>query len=110
MALLGAGCTSGSTSPTTTSGHGSTTTVKGHDTSKGNNKVACAQYVTFHNLGTTPTGAQYRTLIKALRHAQDHALKGAGSEIAVGLTTKKPDKVNTAMVTAGKTCTTLGLG
>lgn len=84
--------------------------MKGHDTSTGNNKVACAQYVTIHNLGKDPTGAQYRALIKGLRHAQDPVLKSAGAEIAKGVTTNKPDKVNAAMVSAGKACTTLGLG
>jgi hypothetical protein len=117
VALLGAGCTSGQTTAPTTTAHGSATTVKGHDTGKdkgkgkGNNKAACAEYVTIHNLGTTAaTPAQYRTFIKDLRHAQDPTLKKAGIRVAQGITNKNGTKLKNAVVTVGKTCTTLGLG
>lgn len=122
VALLSAGCTSGPTTATTTTSHGSATTVKGHDTGKGShdkgkgrsgkgsNKTACAEYVTIHNLGKAPTPAQYRTLIKELRHAQNHALKSAGTQVGKGITTKDGAKINKALVTVSKTCATLGLG
>jgi hypothetical protein len=121
VALLGAGCTQGPTTTPTTAAHGSATTVKGHDTNKakgkgkhkvkGSDKAACAEYVTIHNLGTTaPTPAEYRTFVKDLRHAPNATLKKAGTKVAQGITNKNANKLKNAVVTVGKTCTTLGLG
>ena len=112
VAVLAAGCSSGSSSPSTTAKKTTKTTLSaGSATNPGpKDKAACADYAALKASGTTPTKAEYRKLIKDLRHAEYKKLRSQGIRLGKAILAKNSAHVTTALDHISATCTTMGLG
>ena len=128
LALVGAGCSSGSSSPTTTvkhraatsttkgaKGSTSTTVSKGPLTPTSEDKAACAAYASAKatpGADTKATAAQIRATLKALKNASYKPLHNYAKEWAGAIVGKHPSKAKAkkAEKRITRICARMGLG
>lgn len=107
VAVLGAGCSTVSSSPTTTAaGHHST----GSTTPGSKNKTACASFKQFVAAGTSATKAEIKSTLKALRHSESKTLRYVATRWGGAIEKGKTSKANADKAKIAEICSRLGLG
>ncbi|MGA3149945.1 MAG: hypothetical protein ABSF33_21100 [Acidimicrobiales bacterium] len=120
LALLGTGCAFGNATSTTSTTakaktHTTATTAATGTVSKTagpKDKAACASLATLKSdtaKGIKPSGAQFRLVIKKLRHAENSKLHAEGSYMAKDLVDGKTAKLDHAETVISGICANMGL-